>query len=62
MIRFAIDAAAIVVAFGAGKVYGARLEAKTVAEYVKAKADVDKLYATVVADFKGALARVRKFL
>jgi hypothetical protein len=52
--------------FVVGKVYGARVEAKAIAEALKVKATVDAEYEKVVgrirADVTAALARIRKFL
>jgi hypothetical protein len=70
MTLFFVVLAAIVAAFVLGKVYGARVEAKAIAEYVKVRAsfttETGKAYAALVADIKTTvskgLARIRKAL
>jgi hypothetical protein len=54
-------------AFVAGKVYGARLEAKAIAEYLKASTTVTRASLAVIADIKAntfvkAFDRIRKAL
>ena len=65
-----IYAAVAVALFVAGKMYGARAEAKAVAEYLKLRAsfttETGKVYAAIVADIKGtmssAVARIKTAL
>lgn len=62
--------AGLAVSFVAGKLYGAKIQAKAIAEYLKVRAafttETGKLYAGVIVDLKTGVSnvasRIQKFL
>lgn len=63
MIVAAIGSIAVVgSAAVAGKIYGARVQAKATAEILKVRTDVAPLIADIKASADSAIARIKKFL